>query len=252
MFLHKCLALIANQGNRACDIIIANIARWWLIIMKLKWLGHSCFLLTSDAGTKIIIDPFDDQTGYPVPDEEADMVLTSHDDSDHNYIKAVRNPKGGKLQHVKDPGRYSLKDVTITGVSTYHDQIEGRRRGLNVVFVIDIDGLRVCHCGDLGHVPDSRQAAEIGRTDILLLPVGGTYTVDAKEACQVISLLKPSVTIPMHYWTPVQCFDLDGVDKFLAEAGLTGRTDIYVRRQEIEITRDNIKTFPEVIMLEYE
>lgn len=219
--------------------------------MKIKWLGHSCFLLTSESGTRIITDPFDDHVGYPVPDVEADIVLTSHDHFDHNYIKAVRNPKGGTFKHISNPGRYSLNDLTITGISTYHDQAEGRERGRNVVFVIDIDGLRVCHCGDLGHVPDGRQVAEIGRVDVLLLPVGGIFTVDAKEAHQTVSLLKPSVTVPMHYKTSAMSFNIDGVDKFLSEAGLSGRTDIYARRQEIEITRDNIKTLPEVIVLDY-
>jgi L-ascorbate metabolism protein UlaG (beta-lactamase superfamily) len=222
-----------------------------MIIMKIKWLGHACFLLTSEAGTRIITDPFDNQVGYPVPNEEANIVVTSHDHFDHNYIKAVKNPKDGVYLHISSPGRYSRNGIIITGVSTFHDQAEGRKRGRNVVFVIDIDGLRVCHCGDLGHIPDARQAAEIGRIDILLLPVGGTFTVNAKEAYQVVNLLKPSVTVPMHYKTPEISFNVDGVDKFLSEAGLSGRTDIYAHKREIEVTKANIKTLPEVIVLDY-
>lgn len=219
--------------------------------MKIKWLGHACFLLTSEAGTKIMTDPFDDSVGYPVPNEEADIVTTSHDHFDHSYIKAVKNPKDEKFLHINSPGRYSRNDIIITGVSTYHDQAEGKNRGRNVVFVIDIDGLRVCHCGDLGHIPDSRQIAEIGHIDVLLAPVGGTFTINAKEACQVVSLLKPSVTVPMHYKTPALRFNLDGVDKFLSEAGLSARTDIYAHKRGIEITKANIKTLPEVIVLDY-
>lgn len=211
--------------------------------MKIKWLGHSCFLITSSEGVKIITDPFDDQVGYEVPSEEADIVTTSHDHFDHNNIKAVK----GNFVHIKEPGTYSEKGINIRGVATYHDEVGGRKRGRNVIFKFNVDGIEVCHCGDLGHVLTPEQVQEIGKVDVLLIPVGGTYTVDASKASEVVKLIKPAVTIPMHFKTDDIDFPIDGVDKFTAAMGYGERAG----KQEIEITKENIGSMPHVLILEY-
>ncbi len=211
--------------------------------MKIKWLGHSCFLVTSSGGVKIITDPFDDQVGYEVPSEEADIVTTSHDHFDHNNTRAVK----GKFVHIKEPGTYSEKGINIKGVATFHDEVGGRKRGRNVIFKFNVDGIEVCHCGDLGHVPTPGQVEEIGKVDVLLIPVGGTYTVDAQKAFETAKLIKPAVIIPMHFKTDDTDFPIDGVDKFTAVAGSGERAG----KQEAEITKENIGNMPHVLILEY-
>jgi len=211
--------------------------------MKIKWLGHSCFLFTSNSGIRIITDPFDDTVGYRLPEEKADIVLTSHDHFDHNYIEAVK----GSFVHVNKPGSTTVKGIPVTGVSTYHDEKNGSKRGKNIVFKLDIDGVKVCHCGDLGHILTEEQVREIGDVDVLLVPVGGTFTVDAAGAMQVVKQLKPAVTIPMHFKTEDLSFNIDGVEKFLELAGGGQR----VERQEIELNAQALSDYLGVIVLDY-
>ena len=215
--------------------------------MKIKWLGHSCFLITTENGIKILTDPFDAQVGYPLPSVEADIVTTSHDHFDHGYVETVK----GSFIHVSDAGSHVECGIHINGVSTFHDEVGGKKRGKNVIFVFEIDGLRLCHCGDLGHLPTDTQKKAIGNIDIMMLPVGGTFTVDAEEACKTIEILKPAVTIPMHYKTPAMNFPITGVDKFIEEAGLKGHPEVFSKRQEVEITRSNLASQPKILVLEY-
>lgn len=211
--------------------------------MKIKWLGHSCFLLTSTSGIRVLTDPFDGTVGYALPSVEVDIVTTSHDHFDHNYVKTVK----GSFVHMSKPGK-SVKDgVEITGVAAFHDEVNGAKRGKSIIYKFTMDGVNVCHCGDLGHIPSPEQVDEIGRVDVLLVPVGGTYTVDAAGACEVVKLLKPSVIIPMHYKTEALGFPIDGVDKFLAAMG--GGTK--AGKQEIELDRDSLPGFAGVIILDY-
>lgn len=215
--------------------------------MKIKWLGHSCFLMTSSKGTRVLADPFDEQVGYELPSVEADIVTTSHDHFDHGYTKIVK----GTFLHVNKPGEVIKDGVHIFGIKTYHDKTSGSKRGINIVYIYDIDGLRICHFGDIGHIPSAQQLAEIGEIDIALLPVGGIFTVNAAEAYEIIKLLKPQITIPMHFETPELKFDLDGIDCFLSEAGLSDTSEVYLRKNEIEITKNNIHEFPKIIVLNY-
>lgn len=163
--------------------------------MNIKWLGHACFKLTSEKGTVIVTDPFDESVGYPMPNVKADIVTSSHSHFDHNYFKAVK----GNFDIVDTVGEHNIKGINIKGVNTFHDDEHGAKRGKNIVFVFDIDGIRVCHMGDLGHVLTEKQVEEIGPVDVLLIPVGGYYTIDAKQAVEVMNQLKPKITIPMHY-----------------------------------------------------
>lgn len=211
--------------------------------MKIKWLGHSCFLLTSNRGIKILTDPFDEKVGYSAPSVEADIVTVSHGHYDHSNTNAVK----GSFEIINKSGSYLSKGVEIKGVQTFHDEQKGQKRGGNIVFRLGIDGVRLCHCGDLGHVLTEEQAKEIGKIDVLLVPVGGTYTIDADGAIKVMKLLKPAITIPMHFKTEALTFSLDGANKFLADAG----GGEMIGKQEIEINSANIDELSSIIVLNY-
>ena len=182
--------------------------------MTLKWYGNSCFLLTAADGTRILTDPCDPSTGYPaVHDIEADIVTVSHAHFDHNYTAAVV----GNPTVVSALGETVIGNVKLTGLASWHDEEKGALRGPNTVYIIEVDGLRVAHLGDLGHMPDEALLKAIGNVDVLLIPVGGTFTIGAKQAAELVELLKPTVTVPMHFKTPVLSFEIAGVDPFLQE-----------------------------------
>lgn len=213
--------------------------------MRLIWFGQSCFLLTSQAGTRVLIDPFGKGLGYRMPELQADIVSTSHDHFDHNNLAAVK----GNFYHIDTRGAYAHKDIGISGVLTCHDKVQGARRGSNVVFTFDVDGLRVCHCGDLGHVLRPEQVEAIGKVDVLMLPVGGTFVINAAEALQVRSQLQPAITIPMHYRT--RALGLFGlafarVDKFLRLAGEPAR-----EVQELALDQASLGAQAGIVVMNY-
>ncbi|MDD1753081.1 MAG: MBL fold metallo-hydrolase [Methanotrichaceae archaeon] len=189
--------------------------------MKISWLGHSCFILQSSAGIKVLTDPFDEEVGYPLPNVEADIVLVSHDHHDHNNAKIV---KGHPLV-IKRPGTHEAFGMNIKGVKTYHDENEGKLRGTNTIFCFSLDNVRVCHLGDLGHVLGADEIKAIGPVDLLLIPVGAIYTLDAIAAQEVVMQIRPHVAVPMHYYTTALRFKLDPVDKFLQGCSFDGPQD---------------------------
>jgi L-ascorbate metabolism protein UlaG (beta-lactamase superfamily) len=179
--------------------------------MKIKLLGHACFLITSDSGLKIITDPYEVGGGvnYGQIKESADIVTVSHDHTDHNNVAAVQgNPKVVR-------GAANIKGIEFKGIPTYHDEAGGKRRGRNTILCFELDGMRLCHLGDLGHQLSDSQVAELGTVDILFIPVGGFYTIDAKVATQLCDRLKPKVIIPMHYKTAKCTYTITGVEEFL-------------------------------------
>ncbi len=188
--------------------------------MKIRWLGHACFLLTSSKGTRILTDPYDESTGYVIPPVEADYITVSHSHFDHSTVSAVQ----GNPEVISGRGDFPLADVVAHGTGTWHDEMGGARRGPNTVYVFDIDDIRVCHLGDLGHLLNAQQKAEIGKVDVLMVPTGGTYTIDAQKAWQVCQQLNPHVVIPMHYRTDALAFPLDKLSSFVAEAGGANHT----------------------------
>lgn len=129
--------------------------------MKIRWLGHACFLLESQDGTKIVTDPFDGSVGYKIPMLEADIVTVSHDHYDHNYVEGVQ----GDPQIIKSAGEFNIDNIRIKGVPAYHDEVKGAKRGPNIIYNFDIDGIKVCHVGDLGHLLSKTQLEEIGDVD---------------------------------------------------------------------------------------
>ncbi|HHV78857.1 MAG TPA: MBL fold metallo-hydrolase [Firmicutes bacterium] len=220
--------------------------------MIVRWMGHACFLITSDAGTRILTDPFDETVGYMTPCCEADIVTVSHDHFDHNAVKYVR----GNSTVVDDAGDHLIKgagteEIPITGYSTWHDEVRGAKRGPNIVFKLRIDGLDVVHMGDIGHVLGSDTVKAIGRVDVLMLPVGGTYTVDAEGAAAIVGELKPAIVFPMHYKTPATGFPIMTAEAFLkkmANVKKVGATSVEINTASIR----DAKPAPQVIVLDYQ
>ena len=174
-------------------------------------LGHSCFLLQESTGTTVITDPYSSEIGISLPPVSADVVTVSHAHYDHNNVGAVSGPP----MVIDKPGLHDVKGVQIFGLNTYHDDHDGKHRGMNVIFNIRMDGVNVCHLGDVGHGPSPMMIEAIGPVDILLVPVGGNYTIDAEVAKEYVDRLMPSVIIPMHYKTDDVNIDIEGVDSFL-------------------------------------
>jgi L-ascorbate metabolism protein UlaG (beta-lactamase superfamily) len=188
--------------------------------MQLLWKGQACFSITIQRNkqeqVKILIDPFDASLGLKVPLLEADIVLSTHDHFDHNNIKASK----GEPFVVTSPGEYEIKDVFIRGIASFHDDTLGKERGLNTIFIIEGEGMRMCHMGDFGQQElTAEQVGQIGNIDILFVPVGGTYTIDGKQAAKVVAQIEPRVVIPMHYALPSLKVKLAKVDDFLAAMG---------------------------------
>ena len=179
--------------------------------MKIQYLGHSCFKLTESTGTTIITDPYKG-IGYELPKGlKADAVTVSHSHFDHNHVKAI----GGHPRVLDKEGFYELPGVEITGIKSYHDTQGGRQRGENIIYQFRMDGLEVCHLGDLGEECSSELLEMILPVNILLIPVGGTYTVDAELAKEYVDRIMPEIVIPMHYKTRSLNLDLDKADAFL-------------------------------------
>ncbi len=211
--------------------------------MKIKYLGHSAFLITSDAGVKIIADPYHTGSGFNYGEitESADFVTVSHEHLDHCNISAVK----GNPQVISRTGRTAAKGIEIHSVASYHDEAEGRLRGDNTIFCFDVDGVKVCHLGDLGHLLDDKQLKEIGRVDVLLVPVGGLFTIDARVASEVCNQLKPRVIIPMHYRTEKSFPNIAGVDEFLKGKSNVSRPD----SSELEFKAGGLPASTEIMVL---
>jgi len=178
--------------------------------MKIKYLAHASFLITSESGVRIVTDPYTPGGGIKHGEirESADIVTVSHEHGDHNNAAAVRgNPKVAR-------GSAEVKGIKIRAVPTVHDDKGGSQRGKNTIFCFSVDGVKICHCGDLGHELTAEQVKEIGGVDVLMIPVGGFFTIDAKTATKVGEQLKPKVIIPMHYKTDKLDFPIAGVEEF--------------------------------------
>jgi L-ascorbate metabolism protein UlaG (beta-lactamase superfamily) len=209
--------------------------------MKIKWLGHASFLITSDNGTRIITDPYapGNDLRYGEIKETADIVTVSHDHFDHGNVSAVR----GNPQVVR--GTTTVKGISFKGIAVFHDEAAGSKRGRNTVICMAVDGINVCHLGDLGHALTGKQIAEIGKVDILLLPVGGFYTIDARTAGQVSDQLKPEVIIPMHFKNPKCAFPIAGVEEFLKGKKNVKQADA----SEVEFKAGSLPAETQIIVL---
>lgn len=216
--------------------------------MEITYLGHSCFRLKGANGT-VITDPFDDYVGFNLPSASADIITVSHDHKDHNNFKPINGTARRNNPFIVDhPGEYEVGGISVFGVKTDHDAHGGVERGSNTVFTILIDDLRVCHLGDLGHELTQEQLAEIGQVDVLLIPVGGTYTIDPEQAVKVAKALEPSYLIPMHYKTSKHNSDVFGdlstLEDFLKEYGAEVTPEA-----KLVVTKDRLPEETELVVL---
>lgn len=180
-------------------------------MVVVKWWGHACFEIMDSA--IVVTDPHDGKSvGMPVPKVSADIVLVSHSHLDHASGKSIVAKPEAKI--LDKPGNYEIKGVKVKGVTTFHDDSGGSKRGSNTIFVFEVGGIRFAHLGDLGHILSDKEVREIGPIDILMIPVGGYYTIDADTASAVVDKVKPKIVIPMHYKVEGLDYLISGVEAF--------------------------------------
>ena len=183
--------------------------------MEIIHLGHSSFKIRA-KGVVLVTDPYSSlDTGLKFPKVEADIITVSHDHQDHNAVSQV----GGMPVIIRGPGEYEIKGIRIFGLSSFHDQEKGAKRGRNTIYQIKMDNLSLLHLGDLGEKPTQEQIELLGSVDVLMIPVGGIFTISASEAAKIAADLEPRIVIPMHYKVPGLKFELEEVEKFLKEMG---------------------------------
>lgn len=214
--------------------------------MRIQYLAHASFLITTSAGTRIVTDPFDpkiytQELYYREFNEPADIVTISHEHGDHCGIRVVK----GSPVVIKGNGKFIADKVEFLGVATYHDESHGEQRGKNTVFVIRVDGLRIAHLGDLGHVLTADQAVEIGAVDVAFIPVGGYYTIDVAKAEKVSEQLKAKIVIPMHYKTDRIELPIVGVDEFTR-----GKDNVIYKDDSIlDVTAGSMPDIRQIVVL---
>ena len=179
--------------------------------MKIEYLGHSCFKLTESTGTSVVCDPYDPSVGYDMPRLTADAVTVSHKHYDHDYINAV----DGNPTVIDKECSQDLSGVEINAIKSFHDGQRGKARGENVIFKFRMDGIDICHLGDLGEACSSELIDLLLPVNVLLIPVGGTYTIDAEMAKEYVDRIMPDVVIQMHYREKGCTLDIDKVDEFI-------------------------------------
>jgi len=213
--------------------------------MNIKWIGHSCFLITSDKGVKILTDPFkrDSSLSYPRATESVDIVTVSHGHQDHSDVDAVL----GRPAVLKGAVQKTMQDVVIRTLSTFHDESKGKERGANTIFCFNVDTINICHLGDLGHQLSSAEIKTLGKVDVLLIPVGGVFTIDAEGASMVYDDIKPRVAIPMHFKTD-RCQWL----KTTADDFAKGKKHVKkMDSNEVEFSAGGMPDTSEILILKY-
>lgn len=205
--------------------------------MELTWYGLSCFRLVERKQATVVTDPYGKTIGFPELKLRADVITVSHKARGHSHLSAVSGSK-----HVLDgPGEYEIGGVFITGIDTFGKKNHGR----NVLYVFDMGGLSVAHLGDLQHVPEQKEIEALGQVNVLLTPVGGGNSLNAAQAAELVSLLEPNIVVPMHYQVPGLKLDLDGVDRFLKEMGITEPRE----EASLKITASGLPQETETVLL---
>ncbi len=214
--------------------------------MIITWQGHSCFKIqdkTTADGITVATDPYSKELGLKLSNFEANIITVSHDHYDHNNVAGLR----GTPAVINCAGEYDIKGVLVQGIDSYHDDKEGQERGSNIIYRIEMDDISITHLGDLGTVLTSEQLEKLAGTDILMIPVGGTYTLDAKKAVEVVSQIEPRIIIPMHYQLPGIKPDLDPVEKFIKEMGLEPSYEEKLKISKRDLPQEDM----ELIILKY-
>jgi L-ascorbate metabolism protein UlaG (beta-lactamase superfamily) len=214
--------------------------------MNIRFLGHATFFITT-GGKKIVTDPYEPggfggAIGYGPLREAADYVTVSHAHADHNYVRMVP----GNPRVIERAGQQTHEGIIFRALTTHHDSSRGAERGGNTVWVIEAERLAVCHLGDLGHPLSPEDVVALGRINVLLVPVGGTYTIDAKGATAAVNRLRPNIAIPMHYHTPKTKLNLAPVEPFLAGKARVRK----VEGSELEVSADSLPDPTEIVVLE--
>ncbi len=211
--------------------------------MDIVWLGHSCFRIRGREAT-VVMDPCPPASGYNIGKPTADIITISHRHDDHTYVKAV----AGSPVIIDGPGEYEIHGAFITAISTYHDAEKGAQLGSNLAFVIEMEDIRVCHLGDLGHAPSADQAEEMTGVDVLLIPVGGERTIDGPKAAEIAAMLEARLVIPMHYRTEAGGAKLEPPDRFLKEMGVAAAPEL---QPKLSVTHNSIPSETQVVLLDY-
>jgi len=213
--------------------------------MLIEYVGHSCFYIVNSGGTRALTDPYDNSIGLAPVSKSADIVLISHHHQDHDYLAGVR----GGYQVFDKPGSYQYKDVAIQGFNVPHDAKGGTERGDNTAFLMETDGIRVLHMGDVGAMPDDSFFESAGRVDVLMVPIGGVFTVDAHGALPIVERLKPNITIPMHYKTTNLKLDIYTAREF--KTIVNKKHDVsLLGSSKFEITAEQQKKRPRILFME--
>jgi L-ascorbate metabolism protein UlaG (beta-lactamase superfamily) len=210
--------------------------------VEITWLGHSCFRIRGREAT-VVTDPCPPASGYNIGKPTADIVTLSHSHESHSYVKAI----AGSPVVINRPGEYEIHGAFVTGIGTYHDDKKGADRGANVAFVIEMEDVRVCHLGDIGHTPSPDQVEEMSGVGVLLIPVGGGTTIDGATAAEVVNIIEPRIVIPMHYRTEVTKEDLAPLDRFLKELGANKMEP----QPKLTVTRSSLPHETQVMLLDY-
>ena len=208
---------------------------------EIKWFGHGCFRLRAREAT-IVMDPVSKATGYALPKQKADIVTVSHHHPGHNALGQVQ--EGYFL--IDGPGEYEVSDVFVTGIRTFHDAERGKLRGFNTAYLLELEELRICHLGDLGHPLTEEQAEALEEVDVLMVPVGGGNTLDSVGANEVIGQIEPKIVIPMHYKTATGDKGLEDLARFCKELGLEGQAP----QEKLTLRRSDLPETVKVVVLE--
>jgi L-ascorbate metabolism protein UlaG (beta-lactamase superfamily) len=209
--------------------------------MHITWYGQSCFRLAVQGQkklrqwTSLVIDPFDESVGMKLPKIDTDILLVTHNHKDHNNRSVAQK----ETFVIDSPGEYELRDIFVYGISSFHDDEKGNKRGKNIIYVIEAEEVRICHLGDFGQEElTNEQLKQMGEVDVLMIPVGGNYTIDAKQATKIISQLEPRVVVPMHYKIPglkIEVADLETFLKAIGEKGAVAQEKIIVQKKSLPI-----------------
>jgi L-ascorbate metabolism protein UlaG (beta-lactamase superfamily) len=213
-----------------------------MFAMEITYLGHSCFKIKGRQAT-VLTDPFSPDTGYNLGKPAAGIVTISHSHPGHNYVHGVAGPP----RVIERPGEYEVGGVLVIGIGTYHDNEKGSRRGKNTVYVIEMEELSICHLGDLGHPLSDSQLEEIGKVDILMVPVGGVSTIGAASAAALVRQMEPRIVLPMHYQTSLFKAELEPLQGFLREIGASEQ----VSQPKLNVTKNNLPFIMQVVTLDY-
>ncbi|WP_333859623.1 MBL fold metallo-hydrolase [Clostridium sp.] len=205
--------------------------------MEIQWIAHSCFLFKNSKGKKLLTDPFDESVGYNTFQGDVDIITTSHNHFDHCYTEKIKYKN-----LINTAGFYKLFEMNIWGIPSYHDKVQGAKRGENIIFIIEMDDYRICHLGDIGYILTENELKKLGNIDILLIPIGGNFTINGKEAAKLAKAINSHIVIPMHYKTSCLTFELEGLEEFLKYMKNGNRIKSNILKIETKLSDYNVVT----------